>query len=104
MQRPANVTGVKVVEWKKGGRKFAVPSVAHAAWQTPSGRHGVVLANWTTQSHAVVLSDARLGKSAMVHVCAKKMEASRVAAAQDGFHIALPPLACVLVANEERAQ
>ena len=40
----------------------------------------------------------------MVHMCGKKTETSRVVAAQDGFHIALPPLACVLVANKERAK
>jgi len=68
------------------------------------GRYGVVLANWTTESQSVAVSAPRLGKKAAVHVCGKKAETSTVVAAPDGFHIALPPLACALVADEERTK
>ena len=104
MQHPASVAGVKMVKWEKDGRKYAVPAVAHASWQAPNGRYAVVLANWTTESCSVVVSGSRLGKSAALYVCGKKTEASTAVAAQDGFHVTLPPLACVLVANGERVK
>jgi hypothetical protein len=100
MQHPAAVSGVKTIEWESSGRKFAVPAVAHASWQTPDHRYGVVLANWTTENCSVVVAAPRLGKSATVHVCGRKLETSTVEPSQDGFHVTLPPLSCALVVGQ----
>ena len=99
MQHPASVAGVNVVTWEANKVERKVPAVAHAAWQTPDGRYGVVLANWTTASQSVAVSAPRLGKTAAVSVCGKKAEASAVVAGPDGFRVTLPPLACALVAQ-----
>ena len=101
MQHPAAVSGVHMVKWEKDGRKYSVPAIAHASWQAPNGRYGVVLANWTTESQSVGVSNARFGKSATVHVCGKKTEVSTVVADQDGFHVTLPPLSCELIVSQD---
>jgi hypothetical protein len=101
MQHPARIAGVEVMRWQKNGHDYAVPAVAHAAWQAPDGRYGVALANWTTESRSVVVSAPRLGKSVSVHVCGKKTEATMIDAAEDGFHVTLPPLACALITRRE---
>ena len=101
MQRPAGVSGVKIIQWESNGQKRAVPAVAHASWQAPDHRYGVVLANWTTESCAVVVAAPKLGKSATLHLSGKKMETSTVEASPDGFHVTLPPLSCALIVGQD---
>ena len=100
MQRPAELTGVDLVEWEHDGRQYAVPAVAHAAWQAPDGRFGVVLANWTTTNRSVILSDARLGKMTVIHTCGQQVEKSTAGVGTNGLPVTIPPLSCVLIVTE----
>lgn len=93
MQRPAEVGGIEVREWEYEGRAHAVPAVAHCAWQAPDGRHAVALANWTTAPQTVMVQDARLGQSPVLHVCARTDAEQTV---QDQT-VTLPPLSCALL-------
>jgi hypothetical protein len=98
MQRPAEVR-CDVIEWEHDGHR-AVPAVAHAAWRSPSGRHGVVLANWTTEARQATVTDLRLLARASIHTCA---EASTITTAPvlDGIvTVDLPPLSCVLLTDD----
>jgi len=104
MQHPANVSGVDMVKWKIGDHQYAVPAVAHAAWQAPDGRYGVVLTNWTTKDRLVAVAAPRLGKSPTLHVCGRKMEISAANVRQDGCHLTVPSLGCALIVNQDRAR
>lgn len=97
MQRPAQVKDVDQVTWEWNGRRYEVPAVAHAAWQAPDGRFGVVLANWTTEPRGVTVCDGRLGGNVTVHVCGQAMETLTAALGEDGVCVPLPPLSCGLV-------
>jgi len=98
MQRPGQVE-TEIVRWEHNERQYEVPAVAHAAWQTPDGRQGVVLANWTTEERSVTVSDSRLGEAAVLHTCGRTAERVEAATGPDGFTVTVPPLACVLVAS-----
>jgi hypothetical protein len=73
--------------------------VAHAAWQSPDGRHGVVLANWTTEDRSVTVSDARLGKKVVAHIYGRQVETTDGTVTESGIKVNLPPLSCGLVTN-----
>ena len=92
MQRPAAVA-CSVIEWEFGGKPHAVPAVAHCAWQAPDGRHGLALANWTTESQTVTVKDPRLGASPMLYVCGSINEEMPI----EGETVILPPLSCALL-------
>jgi hypothetical protein len=98
MLKPAAVTGAAVVSWTERGKTHCVPAVFDAAWQSPDGRFGVVLANWTTEQRTVSVADARLGAAAVVHVCGRQEKTSTAAARQDGLRVTLPPLSCAMLA------
>ncbi len=104
MQHPAQVSGVDLVRWKIGDRQHAVPALAHAAWQAPDGRYGVVLTNWTAESRSVAVAAPRLGKSPTLHVCGQKMASSTAEVRQDGCHVTVPSLGCALLVNQDRAR
>jgi len=97
MQRPATVEGVETLQWEHGGRQHAVPAVAHAAWQAPDGRHGVVLANWTTQERIVRVRDERLKGAPSIHICASGAVTESTAGKADGAQVTLPALSFGLV-------
>ncbi len=104
MQHPAKLSGVDLVRWKIGDRPYAVPAVAHAAWQAPDGRFGVVLTNWTKEDRSVAVAAPRLGRSPTLHVCGRKMESSTACVRQDGCHVTVPSLGCALIVNQDRAR
>ena len=76
-----------------------VPAVAHACWEAPDGRWGVVLANWTRDPQTVMLCDARLGESVVVDSCGRTTTTARVAAGDRELAVTVPPLGCVLVSS-----
>lgn len=92
MQRPAEVE-CEVCEWEFSAKAHAVPAVAHCAWQAPDGRHGIALANWTTEPRTVTISDPRLGSSPVLHICGRKDQAH----AFESKTLVLPPLCCGMV-------
>ncbi len=99
MQRPAEVGGVETLCWDQDGRHYEVPAVAHAAWQAPDGRLGVVLANWTNEPRTVTVGDARLGSPVTIHSCGRETTTAEVAPGEHGVDVAVPPLGCVLLVS-----
>jgi hypothetical protein len=98
MQRPAEVA-TEIVRWEREGRFYEVPAVAHAAWQSPDGRHGVVLANWTAADQPVVVSDARLGGKVRIHLCGRQVQTVVTAVAPAGIPLNLPPLSSGMIVS-----
>ena len=99
MARPAHAE-TELLNWEHDGRSYEVPAVAHAAWQAPDGRFGIVLANWTTQTQTVNIADQRLGAQASFHVYGptEEHEGRRIADGQ--LMVSLPALSCGLVARQ----
>ena len=52
MQRPVQTAGIKIVKWESEGLVRKIPAVFHSAWQSPEGRFGIVLANWTNEAQS----------------------------------------------------
>lgn len=67
MQPPAQVDGIATITWQQDTRTWQIPAVFHAAWQSPEGRVGIVLANWTEHPQPVQMADVRLGNLVTVH-------------------------------------
>lgn len=100
MLAPSRITGIDVVRWEYGKQVREVPAVFHAAWRTPDGDFGIVLANWTTEERIADIAEPRLGDKADIHVCGRQQE-HRTQAGTDGVvAVTLPPLSCVLVAGQ----
>jgi len=97
MQRPAEATGIKVVHWESEGQVHKIPAVFHAAWQNPQGRFGITLANWTNETQAVSLSDARLGKQIVESISAQDVKTRPRQVNMGKVTVSLPPLSCALV-------
>jgi len=96
MERPANVGGIATKNWLAEKRENSIPAVFHAAWRSPNGRFGVVLANWTSEGQTVHVHDKRLGGQCMKTVSAKEM-VSTTHAAGSSLEVSLPALSCVLL-------
>ncbi|NCQ33457.1 MAG: hypothetical protein GW802_39595, partial [Armatimonadetes bacterium] len=64
---------------------------------------GVVLANWTTKAQAAVVCAATLGERVTVDTSGREVSRATAASTAGGYSIALPPLACVLIAEETRS-
>jgi len=99
MMRPARVEGIERVEWEYNGRRHSVDAVFHSAWQSPDGRLGIVLANWTKEDREVRVSDARLGASVSVHVCGREMSTETKDNA-GAIIVTVPALGVVLVESQ----
>ncbi|MBM3500816.1 MAG: hypothetical protein FJX74_19320 [Armatimonadetes bacterium] len=97
MQRPAELEGLPAIEWERAGRRYAVPALAHAAWQAPDGRLAVALANWTTEAQTVTVKDARLRPRVSVHVYGREVERGEVGLNEGRAGVSVPALGCVLV-------
>ena len=97
MQRPAEATGIKIVHWENGGQVHKIPAVFHSAWQSPQGRFGIVLANWTNETQAVALSDRRLGKQIAESISSRDVKTQTRQANLGKVPISLPPLSCALM-------
>jgi len=97
MQRPSDIAGIKIVHWESDGLVRNIPAVLHSAWQTPDGRFGIVLANWTNVTQAVSISDARLGKQIVQSVSTQEVKTRARQANPGKVAVTLPPLSCVLV-------
>ena len=100
MQRPSNAPEIKTIHWESNGKVHDIPAVFHSAWQSPQGRLGVVLANWTKDPQDLVLSDPRLGSQATETVSANEVNTRQRVVDQGKLSITLPPLSCILVEVE----
>jgi hypothetical protein len=97
MQRPSEVAGIKILHWESDGQVRNIAAILHSAWQTPDGRFGIVLANWTNETQAVSISDARLGKQITVSLSAQDVKTRPRQANPGKVALSLPPLSCALV-------
>ena len=97
MQPPASIDGIETVRWQYDGRDREVPAVFHAAWQSPAGALGIVMANWTTHEQTVTIVDPRLGQQATVHTAGSTLISETIRITDDATTVPLPPLTCVLV-------
>jgi hypothetical protein len=97
MLKPVKVEGIKNVHWETGRQVNDIPAVFHSAWQSPQGRLGIVLANWTTDTQAITVIDSRLGTQV---VESRSAETVKTASRQvDGgtLPVTLVPLSCTLI-------
>ncbi len=95
MLRPAQVDGVRNIEWTEHGKSHCIPAVFDSAWRAPDGRHGVVLTNWTTEAQPVNVRDARLGASIRLWTSAGQDEVH----SSDLIPVTVPPLGCALLSS-----
>ena len=87
----------EVMRWDHDGRQYEVPSVAHAAWQAPDGKFGIVLANWTVDAQEVTIDDIRLGDQVIVHFSARTGDSESHLIQEGQLAVRLPGSSCVLV-------
>ncbi len=85
------------MRWQFEGRDHHVPAVFHAAWQAPDGRLGLALANWTTETQTLTVTDPRLGESAGLHLAGLEALSRTVAVDGGRVLIELPPVSCALL-------
>ena len=98
MQSPSRIDGIETIRWQFDERDREVPALFHAAWQSPNGTMGIVMANWTTDEQSVTVSDSRLGQKAIVHTASRTLTGETIDPT-GGAAVTLPPLSCVLVAT-----
>jgi hypothetical protein len=99
MLRPAAVQGIATIVWERDGRAHRIPAVFHAAWQSPDGRFGLVLANWTSRPRTIRLADRRLGANWLEHRSGKTLTQQRRSGRRAGGRIAItvPARGCTLL-------
>jgi hypothetical protein len=97
MQSPSNPTEIKTIEWRWENTYYQVPAVFHAAWQSPDGRFGIVLANWTKDSQPVSILDGRLGERVLISVSSGELKSQTALVKGGRLETSLPPLSCALV-------
>ncbi len=97
MQRPAKLPAVKTMHWENEGEVHKISAVFHSAWQNPTGRFGVVLANWTKETHVIDVTDSRLGRQVVEHISAQEVRTSARQLERGRMSVSLPPLSCALI-------
>ena len=100
MQRPARVE-VELVGRDHDGHHYEVPAVAHAAWQAPDGRFGIVLANWTTETQTVTIAEPRLADRVAIHISGRTLERELLPVVDSQITVDLPCLNCLLMESRE---
>jgi hypothetical protein len=97
MQRPAEVTGIKTVQWDWERVHNEIPAVFHSAWQSPEGRFGIVLANWTKEPQTIAIAERRLGEQVDMWISAEELKSHRAGLTNHRMDASLPPLSCALI-------
>lgn len=97
MMQPAQVGEVRTMRWQHDGKDHQIPAVFHAAWQAPDGRLGLVLANWTTETQEVAVSDSRLGPTVTQHGSARSLDSQTRQTSSGELSVTLPALSCTLL-------
>ena len=98
MLRPPKVKTQRV-EWSWGEKNNSLDAVFSAAWQSPEGRLGVVLANWTADEREVTVFENRLETSSelTVYMAGEKVESYKTAYDGTSLSLKIPPFGCALV-------
>jgi hypothetical protein len=97
MMKPAQAQNIKSIGWEYGGQVTHMDAVFHSAWQSPGGRHGIVMANWTREAQSFSLHDARLAKQVTETLYGQKTTTRQRRAEQGTVEVLLPPLSCGLL-------
>ena len=97
MMQPAQVGEVRTMRWQHDGKDHQIPAVFHAAWQAPDGRLGLVLANWTTETQEITVSDSRLGPTVTQHGSARGLDSQTRQTSSGELSVTLPALSCTLL-------
>ena len=97
MLSPARIEGIQTVRWQHNGLDHRIPAVFHAAWQSPAGRIGLVLANWTGEEQSVDVCDPRLGEEVVLHVSTGPLASETLSLTGESTVLSLPPLSAVLL-------
>ncbi|HCN08395.1 MAG TPA: hypothetical protein DIT01_10715 [Lentisphaeria bacterium] len=97
MMQPAQVGEVRTMRWQHDGKDHQIPAVFHAAWQAPDGRLGLVLANWTTETQEITVSDSRLGPTVTQHGSAPSLDSQTCQTSSGELSVTLPALSCTLL-------
>lgn len=97
MLKPVRVDGVKTVHWENGRQVNDIPALFHSAWQSPEGRFGAVLANWTRETQTVSLADSRLGEQVAATLSGEEMKTVYRRLDRGKLPISLAPLSSALV-------
>lgn len=102
MLRPADVDGVETMEWEHNARMHRIPAVFHGAWQSPDGRAGIVLSNWTSIDRKISVADARLGTHMVQHRSAQRMitRPCKRQGTSSAIDITVPAHGSVLIENQ----
>jgi hypothetical protein len=97
MLKPSQVDGIKTVHWETGRDVHDIPAIFHSAWQSPTGRFAIVLANWTGETQVVSLTDQRLGTLVAESTAAGQVKTVSRMVNGTRFSLALPALSCTLI-------
>ena len=97
MMQPAQVGEIRTMRWLHDGKDHQIPAVFHAAWQAPDGRLGLVLANWTTETQEITVSDSRLGPTVTQHGSARNLDPQSHQTSNGKLSVTLPALSCTLL-------
>jgi hypothetical protein len=99
MMRPAQVSNIERVKWSYGWRSNDYTAVFHSAWQSPDGRHAVILANWTDQEQCVTVSDGRFDSTRKLTLtaCGKEATEELISYDPDGVKMNIPALGCAII-------
>lgn len=97
MQRPAQVEGIEVIAWERGGKVHRIPAVFQGAWRAPDGRFALALANWTNAPRQVKVRDARLGAAVNAFISGRELTRMAVASTDKLLHVTIPALGAVLL-------
>lgn len=97
MLKPAQVDGIKTIHWENARQVNDIPGVFHSAWQTPGGKYGAVLANWTRETQVISLVDSRLGNQVRESRSAEDLRTVSRKVGGGKLTVSLAPLSCALI-------
>lgn len=99
MLAPATVEQIPIMVWDYIGSPRKLPAVFHCAWQSPDCRLGIVMANWTTDTQHVHVTDPRLQQQVIETISAGTMIQTQRIVEAGNIAVSLPPLSILLIEN-----
>ncbi len=97
MQRPSEIADIKTVHWESDGQVRNIAAVLHSAWETHTGRFGIVLANWTHETQSISITDPRLGKGIVESISTEDVKSRTRQLSVGKLALTLPALSCALL-------
>ena len=97
MLKPSPIEGIEIIHWENGRQVNDISAVVHAAWQSPTGRFAVVLANWAGDTQVITMNDSRLGTRVEESISATDVKTALRRVDGGMLSVKLPPLSCALI-------